>query len=149
MQQSRRDIVWGMTKLASVIATVGLVRCGAKDSNTYHLTAEGGADVPPLTMYDTNAMAMYFDGTMGPKTGVIKVDYILANQEITLNFWHGHNGVLHRFTLKPEHYAAFKKMKKVFVETSVVDGHSHKLFIDFSDPKWRAEGAKPVQVPQD
>lgn len=145
MERSRREIVLGMTKLAGVIAAFGLVRCGATN-DVYHLEA---TDTNPgsVTLYDTNAMAMYFDGTMGPKTGVIKVDYILANQEVTLNFWHGHGGVLHQFTLKPEHYVAFKKKQKIFIETTVVDKHSHKLFIDFSDPKWRVAGAKPIEVP--
>lgn len=146
MNRTRRELVCDMAKFATAIATFGLVRCGVDGNSAYHLETHGDPR-SSVTMYDTNAMALYFDGGLGPKTGMIKVEYILANQAVTLNFWHGHGGVLHRFTLKPEHYAAFKKMQKVYIETSIVDGHSHKLFVDFSDPKWRIVDAKPVEVP--
>lgn len=108
---------------------------------------EDGTPRGEVIMYDTYAMALYMDGGLGPKTGTIKVDYILANESVTLDFWHGHGGRVHKFTLTPEHFSEMKKLKKVTLETTVVDSHKHKLFIDFGDSKWRVPGAKPIHVP--
>ena len=139
---NRREFVLSIVQAAALGTLWG---CG-KDSSS-----ESGVRTATLRdeimMYDTNATALYYDGGLGPKTGVIKVDYILKNEPITLPFWHGHGGKNHMFTLLPEHYEQFKKLKKVYVETTVVESHSHKLFIDFSDPKWRVPGAKPIPVP--
>ena len=113
----------------------------------------GPADAQPdvstktVTLYGTNAVALYFDGSQGPYTGVIRVSYIVANAAITLDFWHGHGGAQHRFTLLPEHFAALKRLEKATLETSVVDGHSHKLYIDPNSTVHRVAGAQPVQVP--
>ena len=100
-------------------------------------------------MYDTNAMALYMGGGLGPKTGIIKVEYLLANQPVEFEFWHGHDGVNHAFTLLPEHIKELKQLKKVTLETTEVGNHTHKLFIDFSDPRWRVANAEPVEVPDD
>ncbi len=99
-----------------------------------------------VTLYDTNAMALYFGGDLGPKTGVIKVEYIIKNEKLDLKFWHGHGGKEHRFTVLPAHFAELKKLKKVTIETTVVDGHTHKLFIDPVNPRYRVAGAKPVVI---
>jgi hypothetical protein len=100
-----------------------------------------------VTLYDTNAVALYFDGSQGPYTGVIKVAYVLANASITLDFWHGHGGVMHRFTLEPAHFAELKALRRVTLETTIVESHSHQLFIDPVDPTYRVPGATPVLVP--
>jgi hypothetical protein len=76
------------------------------------------------------------------------VDYLIKNEPVTLTFWHGHNGRDHEFTVTPEHIKELKKMKKVFIETTEVADHTHKLFIDFSDPRWRVPGAEPIEVPE-
>ena len=136
-----------------MLVTMGLVGCGKEMTSektqenaiSRLLTRAGGT----VTMYDTNAMALYFDGGLGPKTGIIKVDYILANKDVDLQFWHGHGGVYHRFTVTPAHFADLKKMKKIYIETTEVESHTHKLFIDPIDPQWRVAGAQPVQVPVD
>ena len=99
-----------------------------------------------ITLYDTNAMALYFDGGLGPKTGIIRVDAIVASLPLKLKFWHGHGGKDHEFTVLPEHFATLKKLKRATVTTSMVDGHSHKLFIDPVDARYRVSGAKPVVV---
>ena len=69
------------------------------------------------------------------------------NAPLTLDFWHGHNGQLHRFTLLPEHFADLKAKKRVTLETSIVDGHQHKMFIDPVDPRYRVANAPPIEVP--
>lgn len=119
--------------------------CGRDENGV--LRSHGALDRGTVTLYDTNAMALYSDGGLGPKTGVIKVDYILADKPVTLEFWHGHGGKNHQYTLLPAHYADLKKLKKVTIETTNVASHTHKLFIDPVDPKWRVAGAQPVQVP--
>lgn len=147
---NRRHFIRKMVQGGVGLWVAGLtVACGREEEMAQ---AEGrflvdGSGKGEIIMYDTYAMALYFDGGLGPKTGNIKVDYIVANQPLTLEFWHGHGGVNHKFTLLPEHFAEMKKMKKTYVETNVVADHKHKLFIDFSDSKWRVPGAKPVSVP--
>ena len=124
-----------------IAAVAGLIACGR----------EGGSELLEgdfVTMYDCNAMALYMDGTMGPKTGVIKVEHVIAGVPLEMVFWHGHGGKSHLFTVKPEHFAELKQFKKVTIESTVVDSHTHKLFIDFSDPRWRVPGALPVKVPK-
>jgi hypothetical protein len=100
-----------------------------------------------VTLYDTNAQALYFDGSMGPFTGVVRVAHVLANAPVTIDFWHGHGGVQHRYTLLPEHFAQLKRLQRVTLETTEVDGHRHKLFVDPVDPRYRVPGATPVAVP--
>jgi hypothetical protein len=100
-----------------------------------------------VVMYDTYAQALYYDGTEGPKTGIITVDMILANQAVKLDFWHGHGGQKHRYEIRPEHYAELKAGKRVYLETTEVQSHSHTLFIDPVLPKYRVPGATPVEVP--
>ena len=100
-----------------------------------------------VTMYDTHAQALYLDGTHGPLTGIIHVSYVVANQTIELEFWHGHGGRNHTFTLGPSHFSDLKQGRRVTVETSEVDRHRHSLFIDPTDARYRVMGASPVQVP--
>lgn len=145
---NRREFVSSILHAGAFGLAAGtLWGCGAHQNESEPAVAQALKTRDEIIMYDTNAMALYFDGGMGPKTGIIKVDYILKNEPVTLTFWHGHGGVNHKFTLLPEHYEQFKKMKKVYVETTIVESHKHKLFIDFSDPKWRVAGAKPIPVP--
>ena len=98
------------------------------------------------TMHDTEAQALYLDGSYGPLTGTIRVSYVVAGTAITLDFWHGHGGQLHRFTLTPAMLDDLKKGKKVTVGTTMVDNHAHTLFIDPKDERYRTPGAPDVMV---
>lgn len=100
-----------------------------------------------VILYDTYAMALYFDGGLGPRTGIIQAEAVLAGEPLEMEFWHGHGGRSHFFTVTPAHLADMKRLKKVTLQTTEVQGHSHKLFVDFGDPRWRVPGAKPVPVP--
>lgn len=102
--------------------------------------------VETIELYDCNAQALYLDETFGPLAGVILVDYVLAGVPITLDFWHGHGGQLHAFTLGPEQYAQLRRGERTFVTTTEVDSHQHTLFIDPVDPAYRVEDALPVVV---
>jgi len=142
---NRRELVKAALVGGTTLFTFGLAGCGknlAEGFSDEALAAARGE----VILYDTYFMAMYMDGGLGPKTGILKVDYVKANQPVTLEFWHGHGGVNHKFTITPEHFAEIKKLKKVYIQTNVVDGHSHKLFVDVSDKKWRVAGALPVPV---
>jgi hypothetical protein len=99
------------------------------------------------TLHDTYAVALYFDGTLGPTTGTIRVADVVAGVTLPMLFWHGHGGQQHRFTVLPAHFAALRQGQRVMIETTMVDDHSHQLFIDPVDPRWRVPGAPPVQVP--
>src|SRR5262245_50937977 len=50
--------------------------------------ADAGECQTFVMMHDTNAQALYFDGTYGPLTGVVTVDYVRANVDVDLEFWH-------------------------------------------------------------
>jgi hypothetical protein len=108
---------------------------------------DAAACTTTVTLYDVYAMALYFDGGLGPRTGTIRVADVAAGVTLPKDFWHGHGGQLHRFTVLPEHFAALKRRQRVMVQTTEVDGHSHMLFIDPVDPQWRVEGAQPQTIP--
>jgi hypothetical protein len=105
--------------------------------------ADGGAIV---ILYDTYAQALYFDGTYGPFTGDIEAVDMAAGTDKTYDFWHGHEGVLHRFTLTAQHFADLRAKKRVNLLTTVVDDHQHQLFVDPVDPQWRVPGGGSVQI---
>ena len=127
------------------ITTLGLIGCG-KETATQIQPAIRGLRSNTVELYDTYAMAMYFDGTMGPKTGIIKVDYIIAGRPVAMEFWHGHGGRKHTYILTPTHMEQLKRLERVTLETDSVASHQHKLFIEPNDPRYRVPGAVPIQV---
>lgn len=105
-----------------------------------------GGDDEFVTLYDTYAVATYFDGGIGPTTGTITVAMVDANLDVDLEFWHGHSGKTHQYRITARDFQSLRDLKKVWIETTSVDGHAHKLFIDPTDPNWRVPGAQPVRV---
>lgn len=101
---------------------------------------------PVVQMHDTYAQALYLDDSLGPLTGVIEVAYVIAGTTITLDFWHGHGGQQHRFTIEPAHFEQLKAGQRVTLGTSTVDNHAHMLFIDPVDETYRVPGAPDVPV---
>jgi len=101
---------------------------------------------PTVLMHDTNAQALYLDGSLGPLTGVITVSDVIAGAALALDFWHGHGGTPHRFTVDATHFAQLKAGQKVTLGTTTVDGHAHTLFIDPKDETYRVPGAPDVPV---
>lgn len=100
-----------------------------------------------VTMHDMNAQSLYYDGGYGPFTGVIGVERVIAGEAFELEFWHGHGGVNHRFTVTAAHLEALKRGERVTLTTTQVDAHDHTLFIDPVDERWRVSGAPDRQVP--
>lgn len=126
----------------------------ASDSSTPDVI-DAGHDAPSLdacadpqivTLHDTHAQALYFDGTYGPTTGVIRVADMVAGAELTLEFWHGHGGMNHSFTIGAADFEALRRGERVTLITTEVDSHQHMLFIDPVDPRWRVAGASDETV---
>lgn len=99
-----------------------------------------------VELYDMQAQALYLDRTFGPVFGLISIADVVAGQPVELEFWHGHGGRSHLFTLLPTHYEALKRLERVTIVTTEVDSHQHELFIDPVDPRYRAAGAQPIRV---
>ncbi len=115
---------------------------------------EADAEVPPedaacptAEVHDTYAQALYYDGTYGPLTGTILAREIADGVEITYEFWHGHGGMQHMFTVTPADFEQLKRGERVTIETSEVESHSHTLFIDPVDPDYRVDGGETALAP--
>jgi hypothetical protein len=73
------------------------------------------------------------DGT-GLKMPCITKEVIAAGQEVSYDFWHGHSGELHRFTLKVEDLEQLKQETSIEIFTAIVDGHKHAVKVDTKKP---------------
>ena len=157
----RRDFIWilGGSAVACVVGCAGEGAAPAADAASAGSGSGTTGDATPadaaasdgcvpdvVTMHDTYAQALYFDGTLGPLTGVVTVAQVIAGAAVTMDFWHGHGGQLHRFTLEPEHFAALTRGERITIETTMVDSHSHLLFVDPVDETYRVEDAPDVDV---
>ena len=118
---------------------------GFVDSGVEPPPRDGGCET--VMMHDTYAQALYYDGTYGPLTGTVTVDHVLGGVAVELEFWHGHGGQNHRYTITPENIDALKRGERVTVETTEVDSHRHTLFVDPLDEDYRVPGAPDVPVP--
>jgi hypothetical protein len=156
----RRDFLWITAggALACVVSCDAVSEPAPGDttdpppdgSTTSPVDTNSGVDAcaqAVVKLHDTYAQALYLDGTYGPLTGVVEVEYVVAGAAITLDFWHGHGGQQHRFTLEPSLFEALKQGQRVTVGTTTVDGHEHTLFVDPLDEDYRVPGAPDVDVP--
>jgi hypothetical protein len=156
----RRDFIWflGGGVVACSIGCDDDHDAPASDAATGAGSGSGSAQEPhdggvdacvqrTVTMHDTYAQALYLDDSLGPLTGVIQVAHVIAGTMITFDFWHGHGGVLHRFTLEPSHFEQLKNGERITLGTTTVEGHAHTLFIDPTDEYYRVPGAADVEVP--
>jgi hypothetical protein len=156
----RRDFIWLFG--GGVVSC--MIGCDSSESSGGNVpvpdAAAGSGGVDPIDgstldaclqkivkMHDTYAQALYLDNSLGPLTGIVTVASVIAGSTITMDFWHGHNGLLHRFTLEPTHFDALKRGERVTVGTTTVEGHAHTLFIDPRDEHYRVENAPDVDVP--
>lgn len=127
---------------------------GAADGAPNH-AGDGGAasdaaavpcDAQTVLVYDTYAQALYLDGSLGPLTGVITGVAMRDGVTLEKQFWHGHGGVQHRFTVTPADFAALRRGERVYLQTTEVEDHMHTLFIDPGDPDYRVPDTEPVPV---
>lgn len=96
--------------------------------------------------YPLYAMATYFDGTTGPVTAEIDAATVSGGEDSSMIFWHGHGGMKHSFVLSADDKLRVLNGERVEIETSRVSGHSHRLFIDPTDEKWRIPGQQMVKI---
>lgn len=157
----RRDFIWwfGGSMVAGVIGCEShgdgdqggqVPSTDAASSGVDPMPADGSVDAciqNVVAMHDTYAQALYLDGTLGPLTGIVTTAHVIAGVLITMDFWHGHGGVPHRFTLDPTHFDALKRGERITITTTTVEGHAHTLFVDPRDERYRVEGAIDVDVP--
>jgi hypothetical protein len=154
----RRDFIWIVG--GSVIScAVGCESHGGEGGHVPSADAATGGVVPTadagidactqnvVKMHDTHAQALYLDGTLGPLTGIVTTAQVIAGSTTTMEFWHGHGGVPHRFTLEPMHFDALKRGERITLGTTTVEGHAHTLFVDPRDERYRVAGAPDVDVP--
>src|SRR5688500_20119118 len=97
--------------------TIASVMAGCGKDLVIPRAGERGLRAPEVILYDCYAMALYMDGGLGPKTGIIKVEYLLKNETGTMEFWHGHGGKNHKYVLAPEPFAPVKRRKQPSVTT--------------------------------
>ncbi len=69
------------------------------------------------------------DGTFSSMP-CISEDDVAAGEAKTYEFWHGHGGKNHKFTVDSESFAKLKAGESVEIYTDVVTGHRHALKID-------------------
>lgn len=132
--------------LAGGLALVA-IGCSDADEESSSASAFASADAGALVLlYDTYAQALYLDGTYGPTTGVIRAVDMGVGADKRYDFWHGHGGIRHRFTVTAAHFAELRRKTRVSITTTIVEGHQHTLFIDPVDPRWRVPGATPISV---
>lgn len=66
------------------------------------------------------------DGTYSGMPTILRKD-IDAAIDKDYNFWHGHSGKLHKFTITHDQFLALQRAETIEPYTSVVDGHRHSL----------------------
>jgi hypothetical protein len=154
----RREFIWIVGGCAvtgtigcrpdPVVAGVDAASLASIDAPPYDaVPASDACAQNTVKMHDTHAQALYLDGSNGPLTGIITVAHAIASATLTMEFWHGHGGVQHKFTLQPSHFAALKRGERITLGTTTVDNHSHTLFVDPRDEDYRVSGAPDVDVP--
>jgi hypothetical protein len=76
------------------------------------------------------------DPSDGTETGVLKAADIIKGQSLTLQYWHGHGGVYHLFTVTPDDFTSLKSGHPVIIyeHTTVVEDHYHFVVIDPNKP---------------
>lgn len=139
----RRECLQLLGLSAAAWLTSACVRDGEEPTSSVEENATAGDGGALVILYDTYAQALYFDGTYGPFTGTIRAVDMAAGADRTYDFWHGHDGVLHRFTLTARDFESLRAKKRVTLVTTTVADHQHQLFVDPVDVRWRVSGAAP------
>jgi hypothetical protein len=118
------------------VTLLGLASCG-QTNRTHQLSDDQEQSFADMKMFG------YYQGfganqtladrdlsrTDGTGTGTLTAEQANAGEEIAFKFWHGHSSD-HMFTITPEHIETLRAGEKVYLLTSVVDGHKHCVRID-------------------
>ena len=73
------------------------------------------------------------DGTTY-KMPCISPEDVDAGVDKLYDFWHGHDGMIHRFTVTASDFTRLKLGESVEIFTSLVEGHRHSLLIAPTSP---------------
>ena len=63
----------------------------------------------------------------------ISAEDVELGEELEFEFWHGHGGGQHTFTLTAEDFVTLKEEGEIEIFTNVIDGHRHALRISTSE----------------
>lgn len=142
---NRREFYRLITLGSLGVLSLRLTGCGPSQSNsrTYSSDEPEQSQTPyTIVVYD---LMMYgysnFSGDRLGKTGVLKATTIRDGQSVTLPYTQDGDG--HKFTLTATEFDALKAGKKVAVDTTVNNGHNHKVVID---PAIKAPNAQSVEI---
>lgn len=143
----RRSFFSGV--LLKALAAIPLIGSAYKlfgqDGDSEGSTVEPVTSLEGVLIYDLYAMALYFDGTLGPKTGEILARDIIAAADKEYLFWHGHGGVQHQYRIQAADFEKIRSGLKVTLETDNVANHNHKFFIDPTQTKYRIPNREPIE----
>ncbi len=118
-------------------AAVALTRCGPEPGKSR--LAGRPTEGPPVTAFQTFAYYQGLgetetrdpertDGTAYDMPCISALD-IAAGFEKSYDFWHGHSGKLHRFTVTTDDFKKLQSGHNVEVYTSIVEDHRHSLVV--------------------
>jgi hypothetical protein len=139
----RREFFKMIAGASAAYYTLSLTACGpAAPGAALRVDVKDGDTV---TIYDMEmeGWSTLGSGYLGP-TGELKAQAVKDNKTITLPYVQDDHG--HEFTLTAEHFAALRKGKKISIETTEAQGHTHEVRID---PKTRVEGSAGITMPVD
>lgn len=140
---NRREFVKTILGSSVTVFTVSRLGFGATSRNVLAGFPESYRDIRDLLMWapyeaflpdETNPVIE--DPSDGTETGTLTAAQIQTGQEITLQYWHEHGGIYHKFTVTADQLASLKAGKPtVFtIPTTVVEDHYHFTIIDPSKP---------------
>ncbi len=135
---NRRQFI--QTAVGTAIATSSFAAFGLSMDNRRPLADHEIQDLQLWAPYDaflpdeTNPIPE--DPNDGTTTGILTAATIIAGVPVTMQYWHGHNGIWHMFTITAENFATLKSGNPVmfYVPTTVVEDHYHLTMVDPNRP---------------
>jgi hypothetical protein len=137
--QNRRKMISELIFMSSGLVLISSFGCKVSRSSTKEELIEPALE-KIVIVKDLRAIALYSDGSFGPDTGTILSADLAAKKIVTHKFWDSHG---HTYALTEAHYLDLIKGKKIQVETTVAQGHNHKVLIDPAKP---IKNAKEVSI---
>ena len=128
------------------LVALKLTGCGPTSNSQVKNNEQTGAEANPLysiTVYDLlmEGHSNLGSGYLGPN-GTLKATTIAAGVAVTLNYIQDPHG--HKFDLTPADFERLKKGEKIEINTSMAQGHNHRVIID---PKKKAPNGNSVVIP--
>ncbi len=114
------------------LVAMKLTGCGPSSQSNVRSTEESGSDSSKLysiTVYDLimEGHSNLGSGYLGPN-GTLKATTIAAGVAVTLNYIQDPHG--HKFDITPADFDRLKKGEKIEINTTMAQGHNHRVIID-------------------